>query len=192
MIFSGNNGKLFLEMSDSNVVLVLIVSVYAMYQRACRTECIIWSSGRDYLRYFGFQCHWHPNYILLKLYFICPYCLTQIGFKRKHLEKIALVIITVEKPGLTLLAEGNPWQSMNDSSCDYLSASYCWRKCIPFQRRTQLCITLEPWFLGLFGVWLAFMTIIILWENTPYSNVSKTGSQSRYEYPSFILVCMHM
>lgn len=26
-----------------------------------------------------------------------------MGFKRKHLEKIALVMFTVEKPGLTLL-----------------------------------------------------------------------------------------
>lgn len=53
--------------------------------------------------YFGFQCHWYANDILLKFCFLCPYFLTKILVKGKHLEKIALVMFTVEKPGLTLL-----------------------------------------------------------------------------------------
>lgn len=54
-------------------------------------------------KYFGFQCDWYSSNILLKFYLMCPYCLTKIGFNRKHLEKTALVMFTVEKAGLTLL-----------------------------------------------------------------------------------------
>lgn len=103
--------KLLLEMYD--IGIVFIVLVYTSYQ----TEYIIWSSGSNYLKYFGFQCDWYSNCILLRFYLMCPYCLTKIGFNGKHLEKTTLVIFTVQKAGLTLLGRTksiaeNGWQRL--------------------------------------------------------------------------------
>lgn len=124
--------------------ILFIVSVYVSYQTACRTECIIWSSGSNHLKYFGFWCDWYSNYILLKFYLMCPYCLTKIGFNRKHLEK-TLEMFTVEKAGLTLLGgtksiAENEWQRLWQPLWQLLMA-----KIYPFPKRNTVLFYSWTW-----------------------------------------------
>lgn len=117
--------------------IVFIVLVYTSYQRACRTECIIWSIGSNYLKYFGFHHDWYSNYILLKFYLMCLYHLTKTGFNRKHLEK-TLGMFSVEKAGLTLLGRTksiaeNEWQRLWQPLCQLLM-----EKIYPFPKRNTV------------------------------------------------------
>lgn len=54
--------------------------------------------------------------MMLKFYFVCPYCFTKIGFKRNHLQKTALAVFTVEKTGLEFLGRRKSMTEMVTTS----------------------------------------------------------------------------